>query len=545
MALGKILFATILLLSTFGADLLTSNVYAGAAEPVEPGILSIKLETEYKPKKKYRKRWIKGCSNLGRYLQAGGKGGWGTGIFNGYTCYDEDKIVAGEKKPGKARWLLLVRDETQTVTITMYHMAGSDGSKRIREAEVSFGGSPSTMEILADSEVAGLIALELADSMPFAGVMKIPSRKTKSITNTDKEKRSGRLMSPPKKYNLFTVRYDRGKDQWVPNLVGTAKLRGERKTFAPLNEDPAKVKKKKRKRKFKWKLKLAKQQIAKGKVYYFQNVKGRGKMQEEIHAYMDYLLGKWGLSENLLYKALFATLASGYGGIRYGTPLATGDPLVSKAAMVGAFAEVRGGPLEGLRWYWDFSPRTEVELSGETLHFEWSRPTLGWSIGMDIESGTISNYISRVDVVPKAGWWKLDSRLGIPSAASNGEEVTYVPQDFLVDEEWSFGIEFGIEKSTDWFLLRLWAASDGAGFIGDVTGTGSISSKRGGIDTYWDLFRMFDIFEFSLLAFAVGEQITLEGTQSSNEEAAKKTGQSLEGLSYNLAFAGFGLTLAW
>ena len=190
------------------------------------------------------------------------------------------------------------------------------------------------------------------------------------------------------------------------------------------------------------------------------------------------------------------------------------------------------------RQYWDFSPKTSVMSGDKELYFEWSRPTFGWSIGFDFETAIIS----RFDIVPKAGWMNLDANVGIESSAGDGSIVT---ENFVIEKELAIGLEIGIEKQTNWFLLRLWGAADGAGFFNQLAGEGAVSSLRGGIDSYFDLFDIGKTFEASLLLFTSGEQIALSRKPQEDPELAAQTGINVDGISYTLGFVGMGVTLTW
>lgn len=504
----------------------------------EPPVIDISIKSKHKlkgkKKKKYKKKWKKACKKLGKYLQVG-NGPRGSGIFSNFSCYDGKKIIAGAKNKEKSRWAMQVTDAPKGVDIEIFHITEEAGKPKLnQEALVELPGSEKAISALGDTEVASLVALELLDGLPASRVVDLPDTSVKSIKSRDKLKRSYPVPKGPKNLAIYSLAFDTITNSWVPSVVGKAKNKTKKFKFKK-EYDPNK--KHKFKQTHKWSVKLKKSKFESGAVYFAQSTKGRGTDQKDIHDALDFALLRYGMSTNPLFDAFFDTLASGYAGIRYGLSMTSGDPIVSKSNMIGIFTEVRGGPLEGLRWYWDFAPRTEASVGEENLHFEWSRPTFGWSFGLEMDG-----MITRMDAVPKIGWMNLDARVGIPKNDETGAVQT---EDFLMENSLAIGIEVGIESQTTWFLMRLWGASDGAGIFNDLPGAGSITSLRGGIDAYIDLLNPLDSFDASLLVFVLGERISLSRNASENTELAAETGVNLEGLAYNLAFLGVGMTLQW
>src|SRR5690606_26317440 len=57
-----------------------------------------------------------------------------------------------------------------------------------------------------------------------------------------------------------------------------------------------------------------------------------------------------------LASMLVESLAGGYVGLRYGLQVLPGEKIVSSTTIFSLLAEIRGGPLEGLRYYYDTVP---------------------------------------------------------------------------------------------------------------------------------------------------------------------------------------------
>lgn len=531
----KIIRYFALILALFALD---RRGYARLIE-IRPHSLGINLITSQKETaistKQLSKFWQKSCRTLGRSMLIN-HGPQGNGVFKDYYCFIDRKPKGGTgpKSLINNQWILEIRFEAKEVLFQLlFNPEFTANPDLTPEMEFSIRYTDQTMNALSDPEVLNLIALKVLDAMPMARATQVTPNGVQEVkSKPDQIKRVLPLPPGPKQYLVYRLQYDSQAKTWIPTVKGIAKNLTKRRKAK--SEDPeVQIRYRQVHR---WQIKLLSKPLATEDFYWLQNAKGRGKEEKAIDNNLDMALSRYGLARNELLAALFNTIASGYGGVRYGYPLSSGDLLVSKTSMIGIFTEVRGGPLEGLRWYWDFGPRNEVTLSDEKLHFEWSRPTFGWSFGLDIDS----NIINRIDVVPKIGWMNMDARVGVPTQ----DPSVIIAEDFVMDNSLSVGIEFGIEKQTNWFLLRLWGASDGAGFFSNLPGAESVSSIRGGVDTYWEVFNLGDIFDVSLLAFASGERINLVRSASNDVESGSEV-LSIDGIAYNLAFAGIGMTLTW
>lgn len=496
---------------------------------------------EFKNKKeeaKFLKTWKAACTSLARGLTVG-KGVWGSGVFKSHACILNKKRVAGVTSSTPVGWHLEVSEGRRTgLKMELYHGVGP---KRVLESALELPANDRALIMLKNREAADLLALKLMDSLPMSRVIPVESG-ILSMSHSEKKVRKSPPPIAPPEYHIYALSFDDETSRWLPTYVGRANLVKAPKLEPEIKDGKTPKKKKtppKEPAAWVWDITLDGAPVQEGQVYWAQDSRGRGKNSAGIDGSLGFALEPFGYSRDFLTAMLFDTLASGYVGIRYGYPITFGDPLISQSTMVSVFAEVRGGPLKGLRWYWDMAPEVSAIVENQELKFGWSRPTLGWSFGMNINSPIVN----RVDVVPKIGVMDFKSRVPLPSIDPDETGGTIVGVDFNLKNATSFGGEIGIESATDWFLLRLWGASDIAGIV-DTGGDGTVSSIRGGIDTYWDFVKIGKLFESSLLVFAVGETITLS-QRAETTEPAPGTDQIINGLSYNLAFLGLGISLTW
>ncbi|MGE0171949.1 MAG: hypothetical protein AB7T49_04155 [Oligoflexales bacterium] len=424
---------------------------------------------------------------------------WLGGVFADYSCKSGKDLIAGEEPETPPLWALKFETQDSMLSIRFVFKASNSLQNRA-EAEYKMDLTPETFKALSTKKVATAIAHMLLDSLPGSFVIpgQLLTRKKMAVTSTDDG------FPLPDKLVVFTLKYNKKTGHWLPQSLGHWTLVKDN-LYTPPKELP---------------------QIDTDARYWAQSMEGRGDAYDDLDRPLDRALIKFGLSKSLINKLLFQTVASGYAGVRYGHPLVQDDPLISKAAMVGVFTEVRGGPLGGLRWYWDVAPEVETEIDGKKVSYTWSRPSLGWSFGMTFEN----KWIKRIDAVPKLGLMDLDATLPVPDPL---EEEEYLTQKVRLKNEMNMGLELGVESYSPWFLIRFWGSSDLSGFV-NISKSGSISTLRAGIDTYWDLFK-FWIFESSLLVFVSGERlgITFKGDQV------------IKAIYYQQGFAGMGLTLTW
>lgn len=455
---------------------------------------------------KARKDFLAMCDNLGASLLIG-KGVWGEGIFKSFFC-----AASGKRGRTKPEWQLSVREGGGQTEFSLLRLART--GKRVVKIPESKVAVALPLASLKDARLTEVIAFDLLDALPFSRLIENPG--TQSFSHA--EKSDIPLPEPPPSYEILAIGYLPEHRLWVPRMIGKAVV----KTDAEVENGE--------KRRVTW------------QIEYFSNV---GEVPRNMAIWAKKSTDR-GAHHNAITKvfeersgsgapSLLDSFASGYAGFRYGYPLVKGDPLLEKSQMVGIFTEIRSGPLDGLRWYWDFAPEVSTVEKGNKLEFTWSRATLGWSFGLDFKG-----LISKVDLVPKVGLMDLDATVGIPSAIA--PQIIYLAR-FRQKNVLNLGLEVGIESSLPWFLLRFWGAKDVSGFV-DVGGQTTVSSLRGGIDGYFDLFR-FGHYKLALLTFLAADRLSFEKKDVSNDEIVGATGGRLAGLTYDLLYAGVGLTVTW
>jgi hypothetical protein len=288
---------------------------------------------------------------------------------------------------------------------------------------------------------------------------------------------------------------------------------------------------------------------------WFHNSDGSGKRSKDLLAAVESAherltsAARSGLLSNLFTKGydsisdlLFQTAASGYVGLRYGKQLLRGDmpadKLVENGAIYGLLVEVRSGPLNGIKFYYDKFPKQEVSTGGADTSLEWTRFVLGRSF-----SFKLPRFINRIEVTPKLGRYYLSSRQPIETSENGNTTAT---QDFEIRNQPSVSLEFSAERADKIYTARAWYAIDrGIPFL-PVIGSSAVSSERAGVDLFLNSSLDFKIFGvdyiFNVLAFGLYENIDIEDLKLDDLEPGEV---AVSGVTLRAAYAGIGLVLNW
>jgi hypothetical protein len=487
------------------------------------------------------------CQSLGKALQVG-RGPWGFGAFSTFVCYRDNKVVSGKAR--KTDWSLIILDTEKNASFTL--MAGN---KIV--AEVKIQPSEFTFQILSDNEFIDLLAYSLLDSMPMGLNVTKASMKKTTTKFLGRYWRAGdasnfkyKMPPPPEEIILYHLRKNDKNGRFVSQVVATAKVNKLTKPKA----------KKDGKRDI----------LVGGSVLYEadssiaadigknslwgQNAAGPGGRQAELktiideaHLQLDAAAKDGSLDEFLhsqdggITKFLLATTASGYVGLRYGLQVLPGDSIISKTNLFSLLLEIRGGPVKGLRYYYDKIPKTvsKKELSDGTedeSSIESARHVLAYSFGFD--PGFL---VDRVTIDPKLGMWSFNASL--PSNLDD-DGVPREIIDFTLGNTLSLALEIGTELQSDWYTLRGWYAID-TGFSVLKKG-GTVTSNRFGIDAYFTAGPQFSLLglpvKTALLAFYVYEAVTLKnGDNIPSEDGEEKISE----VPYSTGYAGGGIALSW
>ena len=453
-----------------------------------------------------KKDFLAICKNIATALSVK-KAMWGYGVVGRYRCIHGKKRLKGPAK-FSAKWRLLVTNEDDLTSFSLESIERK-GKKRyfIPLARVDLSYSDTLKEALKKPNISVLLATRLLDEAPYAFLVD-PTQKKHTI------KRQFRA-TPPSRFAVFSHRFLENRAA-ESRLIATLARAGRKGPSYRLHlQDPYYDGRKR---------------------YFAQNKEGRGKKSWLLESRLNRFLRKY--DSRVVIKNLLDILSGGFAGVRYGTPLTKGDTIVAKSPMLGIFTEVRGGPLAGLRWYWDIGPEVEEVVNGLKTSITWSRPSFGWAATFRLmESDALS---FELDLTPKVGLMDLDGRFIVTSNQTEKDTIA----SFITKNAFTVGIDGGITWKSPWFLIRTWGASDLQALSSYGNSNSSVSSIRAGLDTFWDLFTMWEMFEFTLLGFVAGERLSIE--RDLQDALDNQTdGVGIQGLSFITLYAGLGVTLQW
>lgn len=529
-----------------------------------PEHLSIEFDGNVKSnleKKKVAAKVLKtSCQNIGKSVQAG-SGPWGFGVFKNYSCSHGAKKIFGNKK--KSPWSMNITNSNKNFIFQI-----KNNSEIV--AETKLKGSESGFDTLQDPEFVDLIAYSLMLQLPF--LIKIDHSKINKADQTVKFRHwktsetaefKFKFPKPPQKIRFYTLQQDPVSKLYKSHLIGEGQLS---KTEPPKLESPKGDKKKSQKKKDKDKV------LKGGFVYYsvpqevlnlndtlslwahlydgpvekdpqHEKIMNAASSELDKHALDgtldNFLKGKTGLIASLLESA-----ASGYVGMRYGLQVLPVEgqlgKLLDDTSIFNLVAEVRGGPVKGLRYYYDKLPETKMKLDGVNgekvkTSVAFARHVLGfsWEIPIDF-------VVDRITIDPKLGVWTFNASL--PVQQDEFGNVLSV-QDFNLGSTASVAIESGIEISKDWFTLRGFYAFDGGFSL--VKQGGKVTSNRFGGEAFFKAgpkFTLFDMdFKTAILGSFVYEAVTI-----SKGVGELEAGQSeISAISYSAGYAGGGGAISW
>jgi hypothetical protein len=111
-------------------------------------------------------RFRKSCPLIGKKFLVG-KGPWGFGIFDQFSC-GEDKDNKELQKYEQGTWQLQIRLSSTYVYFTLFQYVKNSTSTKLRpEVSLYFLQSPHTLKLLEDEKFISLIVAELLDEMPM------------------------------------------------------------------------------------------------------------------------------------------------------------------------------------------------------------------------------------------------------------------------------------------------------------------------------------------------------------------------------------------
>ncbi len=491
------------------------------------------------------KPWLNICKKLGHAMTKN-QGIWSTGPFKGFSCIENKKLIFGDDV--KSTWRLKVREQSKKIDLSITMQ--SPGKKSQVMGKFTLPRDEFSLAILSVDQFADLIGLALTQDLPFSGYIPIKTYKEKKLlikgrVITIAQEIVETLPSPPEELIVYDLFYDAKTKIWRNESFAEAILRPSKKTK---RETLSWIGKKD-------KSKLKEKEIDPPREYlWIGDAKGRSVRHDEFQkalteAYPKYhKLAQSGELEKLQNKgfdigeALSSTAASGYIGMRYGKQIIANDALLKQTSFIGLLLELRGGPLSGLRIYYDKVPKTEAEIDGQQTSIEWSRLIVGksWSFNLGLVFDALT-------VTPKIGQWSLQGIL--PADYDEGGTVLET-KDFTVSRALSLAMEIGLEKKSSWYLLRGWYSFDAAMSLG--SSDSSVTSNRFGVDMFWTPGMSFHAFsapiKVSLLGFYFFESVQLKDSSKKSESTTENEAEGslvINGVTYQNGYAGFGLALSW
>lgn len=529
------------------------------AEPVVTDHVQIILDTKASKKKPMSKKersayhevFRLACDKIGRSLLAGA-GPWGFGIFNSFGCYRGNKFLGGVNQ--KSKWQVLVTDSAQSIAFEALYF--SSAGTKVELARVSYPPSKSFFKFFADDEFTDLVAFSLLERMPMGAlVFKARVGGTPPQFN-GRYIRAGRGSSfkydtpdPPGELTLFSLEWDEPSKTWRSAVQGTAKkmkiVKPNKKTRKSRLRGGSVV--------YEVTEALA-LTLAKGPLY-AQSSAGPGYQSEDLDEIGEDALEKLQAADNQgrlldfingritgVLDKILDTAASGYVAVRYGKQVLTGDEMLNKTSIFGLLVEVRGGPLQGLRYYYDKMPKVELarklaDGGGEVqTSIESARHVLGFAF--DFRPGFL---VDKLTVDPKLGRWNFKAVL--PTEKNlNGDIVSI--RTFDLGNTFSTALEVGAEMLANWYTIRGWYSID-SGFSLLKSG-GQVTSNRFGIDAYFTAGPSFPIFgipfKTALLAFFFYEDVALKLGRLETPQPGET---AIEEVGYEGGFAGLGLGVTW
>jgi hypothetical protein len=217
-----------------------------------------------------------------------------------------------------------------------------------------------------------------------------------------------------------------------------------------------------------------------------------------------------------------------------------GDSIISDTRLFSLLLEVRGGPIKGLRYYYDKVPKvmrqeTLVDGTEAESYIESARHVLGYSFGFDSPF-----LVDRFTIDPKLGMWNFNAAL---ATDQNDDGVAQRVVEFELGNTLSFALELGAELLSDRYTLRGWYSID-SGY--SAKKGGSVTSNRMGVDAYFTASPTFSLLglpvKTAILGFYVFESVTLK-TGDDEEPAIGEV--KISEIPYQAGYAGGGVALSW
>ncbi len=461
------------------------------------------------------KNLIQACNTFSIYLTKN-RGLWASGPFARATCnieppqkQDSQGAKADENPATRWSWKLRIEVIDSRKKFEIFYR--SKNQKPMTQALYELDTEISLQPLLEKHDFAQLIAAYLTNRLPIRTAI-TGSRIALGKTISVRGKGASAIQPASQTVQIYGVK--RSTDLWLPTLVASGEL-----SFKPPNQTSVAIKNIEMNP-------LDGKVLANRKTIYFMHQIA----DKEINAKKidDLLRSRMGS----FFSKFLDIGRSAYVGVRYGAPLTKGQGVLARSNLIGLFGEFRGGILSGLRLNYDMIPTQRSSTEENSDEFSWSRLQLGYSLGIRLDN----QVINWIDISPKIGVTNLILR------STPTETGTTEGYEFRLQRAPTVGIEIGLEKRTNKFLVRLWGYGSYSLGVLPIDKEYKSTSLRGGLDMYRELIDWKSI-KVAGLIFA-----SMDSNQYTRvisvDELAKNPDLTTE-VKYGSFFGGGGLTITW
>ncbi len=444
--------------------------------------------------------WSSLCPAWGKKMLHG-KGPLGGGIFLHFSCYEEDRLIEGDRVD--TPWELEIRSDTKAFSLTMLY--GKEVLTQLKFPSISH-----PISLLQDAEFSTYSVLSLLDSLA------VFRRVTKEDVSANQLPSSVPLegVVAPLELTLYHLELSTEKKMiWRPHVVASATKQDANGGFS--YQLPASVSK-----------------LDFTTPIWAHNQQGPGHLAAMAKPIVEQKYRQ--ITQSFLENAqeAFATgFDKGHVGFRFGLPMINGDTLGRKTSFVGLISEFRHGPLKGLNLSIDYWPTSTNSVDGGKASFGGSRENLGWTYSVfPIKKVPTLSF----GLTPKVGIWNM--KIVVPS---EGKEIP-----FSVKNSVSLGLSAQTEYTRQPFLFRLfYENSFSVKFAFQST---QVMVDRTGLDFYWSLGQVGFLPKsvgVSPLAFMFNETFVFKKSASQSDLDSQEI--AITKLSYTQLYLGCGVALTW
>ena len=454
-----------------------------------------------------RKQWLRLCQSLGQNLLA-------TNISPGFLseCVCQREGQDQEQAAG-ANWRVMFVPRSKFIDIDIaFHVS----NKWVAVQSFSFRLDGDFLEDMQKPIVVGLLARMIVEGLPSGWIYT-----HKSVAKTLDLTMHKDMPNFPKELVIYRLDYLPARNIWVPRIKA---IINRKQQFRNHEQGRTEA--------FEWKRIYG--ELVNGERYWIQNSMGRNQRQAEYEKKFSGETRGFSLL-GLLDRMLFESFTSNFAGFRYGRAFVKGDSAITESSLISALVEMRSGPLSGLRFYYDLTPRTDKIYQGVHEHFEMSRASLGWAWEFTPPESW-QGLVSRIDLQPKIGILSLQSEFALQNSLG-----TFQLSPFEVKRVLNLNAELGIAREIFGWRSRLWGSQGFAQTSLNKSNGNSVTSSRIGMDTYFDILKK-ENWDLKALAFGMAEKILLQRDVKADDSADDLT---IRGLGFNLLFIGGGITFSW